>query len=102
MPPQPLRRSHGTRPFLPPRRHYGKCVVGDVGKPWTEYCEHGEAQHCAHMVQLKHDGAAMCCERCRLRRLGEWDNRPRDDMTMEQVVQAQGRVYSDEYYGPEG
>ena len=50
-----------------------KCVVGEEGKPWSEYCANAEAQHCAYMVKLQMDVAPLCCERCRLRRLGDWD-----------------------------
>ena len=53
-----------------------KCKVGEEGKPWSKYCANGEAQHCAHYIKLQKDGAHFCCERCRLRSLGEWDNNP--------------------------
>ena len=53
-----------------------KCKIGEKGKPWSRYCANGEAQHCAHYIKLQKDGAHFCCERCRLRSLGEWDNNP--------------------------
>ena len=73
-----------------------KCKVGEEGKPWSKYCANGEAQHCAHYIKLQKDGAHFCCERCRLRSLGEWDNNP-PPVSDEPVAHHAIRVDADGY-----
>lgn len=73
-----------------------KCKIGEEGKPWSKYCANGEAQHCAHYIKLQKDGAHFCCERCRLRALGEWDNNP-PPLSDEPVAHHAIRVDADGY-----
>lgn len=74
-----------------------KCKIGEEGKPWSKYCASGEAQHCAHYIKLQKDGAHFCCERCRLRALGEWDNNPpplSDDPVAHHAIRVDADGYS--------
>lgn len=71
-----------------------KCTVGEEGKPWSRYCANPEAQHCAHFLRTQNAGAEYCCERCRLRALGEWDDHVRTDASLqEEVVAEDGFTY---------
>ena len=71
--------------------------ICEEGKPWSKYCANGEAQHCAHYIKLQKDGAHYCCERCRLRALGEWDNNPpplSDDPVAHHAIRVDADGYS--------
>lgn len=80
--------------------HLFKCKIGEEGMPWSRYCANAEAQHCAHYIQQQNDGAHFCCERCRLRALGEWDNNPPPELD-EPVTHRSVRVEEDGFTFPE-